>query len=233
MRIVSLVPSSTETLLALGADVVACTRFCEQPQLEHVGGTKNPDVAAIVALAPDLVVLDREENRIEDHDALVAAGLELFVSDVRTVGDGRRVVDDLAAAVGVSVPDHEALPPSAAGGGRRTAFVPIWRRPWMTIGSRTYGASLLSHLGVDLVSVADRTDYPTVELAEIAVARPDLLVIPSEPYVFTDDQVDELSSAVPDAGVVRVDGQDLFWWGSRTVAAVQRLGDQLARFPAG
>ena len=71
MRVVSLVPSSTETLLALAADVVACTRFCEQPDLFHVGGTKNPDIDAIVELRPDLVVMDREENRIEDHDALV------------------------------------------------------------------------------------------------------------------------------------------------------------------
>ena len=69
MRVVSLVPSSTETLLALGVDVVACTRFCEQPAIPHVGGTKNPDIAAIVALAPDLVVLDEEENRREDADA--------------------------------------------------------------------------------------------------------------------------------------------------------------------
>ena len=93
----SLVPSSTETLLALGGDVVACTRFCEQPHLAHVGGTKNPDVAAIVRLAPDLVVMDREENRSEDAAALVDAGLDLFVSDVRTVADAARVVVDLAA----------------------------------------------------------------------------------------------------------------------------------------
>ena len=71
-RLVSLVPSATETLLALGADVVACTRFCEQPAARHVGGTKNPDVAAIVALAPDVVVVDEEENRREDADALAA-----------------------------------------------------------------------------------------------------------------------------------------------------------------
>ena len=103
VRVVSLVPSSTETLLALGADVVACTRFCEQPGLTHVGGTKNPDVDAIVALGPDLVILDREENRIEDHDALVAAGLSVFVSDVRSIDAGVSVVGELDdAKVGVA-----------------------------------------------------------------------------------------------------------------------------------
>ena len=74
MRVVSLVPSVTETLLAWGVDVIACTRFCEQPELLHVGGTKDPDIAAIVALAPDLVVVDREENRREDAEALDGRG---------------------------------------------------------------------------------------------------------------------------------------------------------------
>ena len=81
-RVVSLVPSATETLRAWGVEPVACTRFCEQPDLPTVGGTKDPDVAAIAALAPDLVVVDREENRREDHDALVDAGLAVHVLHV-------------------------------------------------------------------------------------------------------------------------------------------------------
>ena len=74
MRVVSLVPSVTETLLAWGITPVAVTRFCEQPSLRAVGGTKDPDVAAIVELAPDLVVMCHEENRLEDFDALVGRG---------------------------------------------------------------------------------------------------------------------------------------------------------------
>ena len=109
-RVVSLVPSSTETLLALGGDVVACTKFCEQPALRTVGGTKNPDIKTIVALGPDLVVLDREENRIEDHDALVAAGLTVFVSDVRSVDAGIDVVDELAAVLGVPTLARPEIP---------------------------------------------------------------------------------------------------------------------------
>ena len=75
MRVVSLVPSVTETLLAWGVEPVAVTRFCEQPALRAVGGTKDPDIGAIVALAPDLVVVNDEENRREDAEALGAAGL--------------------------------------------------------------------------------------------------------------------------------------------------------------
>ncbi len=180
-RVVSLVPSSTETLLALGAEVVACTRFCEQPDLRHVGGTKNPDVAAIVALAPDLVVLDREENRIEDHDALVAAGLEVFVSDVRSIDAGVRVVAELADAVGVLSPALEAIP-SIDPPIEALAFVPIWRRPWMSISVATYGGSVLRRLGVELVTAEPPIAYPAVELDDVAARAPDLVLVPSEPY---------------------------------------------------
>ena len=235
-RVVSLVPSSTETLLALGADVVACTRFCQQPAIEHVGGTKNPDIGAIVGLAPDVVVLDREENRLEAHDALVAAGLDVFVSDVRTVQDGCEVVAGLAAIAGVATPaDHGAQAPAPAPtiGRRPVAFVPIWRRPWMTIGVRTYGASVLHHLGIDLVLAGDggggdgaggASDYPTVDLEVVAEQRPDLVLVPSEPYDFRPAHLAELAETFgPDTRLVPVDGQDLFWWGIRTPAALRRL----------
>jgi ABC-type Fe3+-hydroxamate transport system substrate-binding protein len=232
VRVVSLVPSSTETLLALGADVVACTRFCEQPDLLHVGGTKNPDLDAIVALQPDVVVMDREENRIEDHDALVEAGVRVFVSDVRSVDDAISLVGDLTALT--HAPDdtytmcqaHRVrVPPT--GSARRTAFVPIWRRPWMSIASGTYGASLLGLLGIDLVTADLADPYPTVELADIAALRPDLVLVPSEPYVFIADHLDELAAAIPGAAIVRIDGQDLFWWGARTPGAVERLSATL------
>jgi ABC-type hemin transport system substrate-binding protein len=225
--VVSLVPSSTETLLALGADVVACTRFCEQPELPHVGGTKNPDIAAVIALAPDLVVLDREENRIDDHDALVAAGLEVYVSEVRSIDAGIDVVAELAAAVGIATPTRPEIPrvdPSV----RAVAFVPIWRRPWMSISAATYGGSLLRRLGIELVDVISEDPYPTLELTDVARSAPDLVLVPSEPYVFSAAHVDELAAALPGAAIQRVDGQDLFWWGIRTPAALHRLAATLA-----
>ena len=229
-RIVSLVPSSTETLLALGADVVACTRFCEQTGLVHVGGTKNPDIAAIIDLAPDVVVLDREENRREDAEALSEAGLELVVSDVRSVADAAAIVVRLAALVGVEPPHEPARVPARAPGDDRrlSAFVPIWRRPWMSINNGTYAGSLLASLGVDLITGDDPASYPVVELEDIARRQPDAVLVPSEPYDFSDDHLDELRTAIPSAWVLRVDGQDLFWWGSRTAGAMRRLSAALA-----
>jgi ABC-type Fe3+-hydroxamate transport system substrate-binding protein len=228
VRVVSLVPSSTETLLALGAEVLACTRFCEQPHLRHVGGTKNPDLDAIVDLQPDIVVMDREENRIEDHDALVEAGVPVFVSDVRSVDDAIALVGDLTALVEAPDDTYERCTASvrrwtSGAAARRTAFVPIWRRPWMSIASGTYGASLLALLGIDLVTADLADPYPTVQLEDMAVLRPDLVLVPSEPYEFTDDHAAELATAFPGAAIVRVDGQDLFWWGARTPAALERL----------
>jgi ABC-type hemin transport system substrate-binding protein len=226
MRVVSLVPSVTETLLAWGIDPVACTRFCEQPRLAHVGGTKDPDIAAIVALQPDLVVLDREENRREDADALTAAGISLHVTHVCSLDDVAPMCRALAAAVGASTAPLEL--PTVQVGSRRSAFVPIWRRPWMSINAATYGASVLNWLGVDLVTATAEVNYPTVELDDMVAARPDLVLLPTEPYPFGDRHLAELAAAFPQAKVALIDGQDLFWWGARTPAAVERLAQSLA-----
>jgi len=132
-RIVSLVPSVTETLLAWGVVPVGVTRFCEQPHLTAVGGTKNPELERIVGLEPDLVVMDEEENRREDAAAL-AASVELHVTAVRSWHDVDGCLDALAAAVGARRPDEERaafhrLDVEATATVRHRAFVPIWRRP--------------------------------------------------------------------------------------------------------
>ena len=229
-RVVSLVPSVTESLLAWSVRPIAVTRFCEHPELPAVGGTKDPDLAAIVALAPDLVVVNDEENRLADADALTAAGLRLHVTHVEAVDDVDPCLDALAAAVEVERPagEREAfgalgsrppLPP--ADRGPRSAFVPIWRRPWMTMNRETYGASVLARLG--LAGLFDDADerYPAVELDQVAARRPDLVLLPSEPYPFRERHRADVAGL--GAEVRFVDGQDLFWWGVRTPAAIDRL----------
>jgi ABC-type Fe3+-hydroxamate transport system substrate-binding protein len=222
MRVVSLVPSVTETLLAWGVVPVACTRFCEQPALRHVGGTKNPDVAAIVDLAPDLVVVDEEENRREDHDALVTAGVPVHVLAIRSVADLDLQLPALAGRVGATwVPLGAVGAPPAAP--VRRAFVPIWRRPWMALGRPTYGASLLDALGYAVVP-ADAGPYPTVELDSVRAVDVDIVLVPSEPYEFRDAHLEELGQVAP---AMRVDGHDLLWWGERTRGALHRLAGLL------
>lgn len=221
MRVVSLVPSITETLLAWGVDVVACSRFCEQPTLVHVGGTKDPDIDAIVALDPDLVVVDREENRREDADALSASGIRVHVTHVTDLVSLRSDLSDLAAVVGAG-PGLGALElpqPDPLG---RTAIVPIWRRPWMLLGADTYGAALLASIGVAVLPAHGSDRYPELDPAAFA-GQVDLVLLPSEPYPFADRHIAEVLALVPDAEVVLVDGRDVLWWGVRTPAAAQRL----------
>lgn len=220
-RVVSLVPSITETLLAWGLPPVAVTRFCEQPALPAVGGTKHPDVAAIVALAPDLVVVNDEENRIEDADALVAAGLTVHDCSPRSAAEVAVALGALADHLDLDVPDElratlvDGPPPLGV-----RAFVPIWRRPWMTLNRETYGSSLLASIGVANVAGGHADRYPTVDLAEVEAAGADVVLAPSEPYAFKPFHLEVLRGLAP---VVEVDGQDLFWWGVRTPAAQRRL----------
>jgi ABC-type Fe3+-hydroxamate transport system substrate-binding protein len=227
-RIVSLVPSVTESLLDWGVTPIAVTRFCEQPGVPTVGGTKDPDVAAITALEPDLVVLCEEENRIEDAERLAAAGLSLHTVTVRSVADVEPELGRLARAVGItpaSTASGVANRPGADPQPRLRAFVPIWRRPWMTLNRDTYGSSLLAALGVDNVFAGEPDRYPTTDLDAAAARRPDVVLLPSEPYPFKERHRAEVEAVV--APVVFVDGQDLFWWGTRTPAARDRLATVL------
>ena len=224
MRVVSLVPSATESLVAWGVDVVACTRFCEQPGLRRVGGTKDPDVPAIIGLRPDLVVLDREENRLEDADALIAAGVPLHITQVTSIEQVGPTLQAMSVAVGV-VPETIRIPPARPIVVR--AFVAIWRRPWMTLNANTYGASVLRHLGVDNVFDDRGERYPVVTLDEVVERAPALVLLPSEPYPFTERHAREVRAALPHAEVRLIDGADLFWWGVRTPAALERLGSAL------
>ena len=223
MRIVSLVPSLTETLSAWGIEPVACTRFCERPDLPHVGGTKDPDVGAIVALGPDLVVVDEEENRVEDARALEAAGVRVFATAVRSVADVAEQLGDLARVVGVDASTLPDAAPQPAVPVRLRAFVPIWRRPWIGLGAGTYGSSLLAAVGVGNVLTGDDR-YPEVALDEVRGLAPDVVLAPSEPYPFRERHLAELSTVAP---ARLVDGQDLFWWGVRTPAALTRLRSEL------
>lgn len=219
MRIVSLVPSATETLRAWGVDPVAVTRFCEQPDLPAVGGTKNPDIGAIVALRPDLVVLDREENRREDAEALAAAGVPLHVLHITAVGDVAPALDGLARSVGAEDVGKGAVVAAGPVVPLIPVWVPIWRRPWMAIGSGTYGSSLLAAAGFD-VRAGGEGRYPQVDLERAASLGAAFVLAPSEPYPFKERHRPELGTVAP---VQLLDGKDLFWWGVRTPGALERL----------
>jgi hypothetical protein len=163
--------------------------------------------------------MDKEENRIEDAEAIERAGLKLLVTHVRSVADVEPTLERLAAAVAVEPSKTTTLAVPAPGVGVRL-WLPIWRRPWMTISSHTYGGSLLEQAGFVNVFGDHHDAYPTVTLEDAASRRPDFVLAPSEPYPFKEKHRVELETVAP---TVYTDGQDLFWWGSRTPDARARL----------
>ena len=184
---------------------------------------------AIVALRPDLVVVNDEENRLEDVDALRSAGVRgprdrgalrgrCRPLPPRPRHRGRHdALDQRARGLPPNRYRFDARRATVRHRRRQAAFVPIWRRPWMTINADTYGSSVLDLLG--LVNVyADAADrYPTVTLDEVAERHPELVLLPSEPYPFKERHLAELAP-LAGADIRFVDGQDLFWWGTRTPA---------------
>ena len=239
MRIVSLCPSLTELVVDLGRgdDLVGRTKFCIHPadlaeRVPSVGGTKDPKVARIVALRPDLVLVNEEENRREDAEALRAAGVPLHVSFPRDADETADMVRDIARALerpteGERIAtdiERRAERVRRAALGRapvRWAYL-IWRDPYMTVNADTFVHAMLSLPGGVNVFADEPTRYPAVDAARLAAAEPDVVLLSSEPFPFRDRHVDELAerSGLPRDRIRLVDGELLSWHGSRTPAGV-------------
>lgn len=217
MRVVSLVPSLTEALEASAPGVVvAATEWCTHPgglDVPRIRGTKNPDLDAIVALAPDVVIANEEENRAPDLDLLRAAGLRVHVTHIRGLDEAFTELAAMLAICGIDLPawlvDAEAawaaLPTPAT---RRRAVIPIWRKPWMAVGSETFTGSLLARLGIDNVLGDSPERYPRFDPAELPAH--DLVVLPDEPYRFT---AGDGPDGFPDVDHWLVSGRLITWYG--------------------
>ena len=229
-RVVSLVPSLTETVAVTAPGLlVGATDWCSHPadlSVERVRGTKNPDVEGVVGLRPDLVLANAEENRVEDLDALRAAGLAVWVTFPRTVPEALVSLHRLLAVCGLDRPswldEAEAAWDSVVVAERRRAVVPIWRRPWMAVGSGTFTGDVLARLGVDNVLGDSPERYPKVVLDELP--EHDLVVLPDEPYRFTPEDGPECFAAPSRC----VSGRHLTWYGPSLVEAPDLLRAQLA-----
>ncbi|MEV4255451.1 helical backbone metal receptor [Spirillospora sp. NPDC049652] len=233
-RIVSLVPSLTESVAATAPEaLVGATDWCSHPaglDVTRVRGTKNPDLEAVRALRPDLVLANAEENRAPDLDLLRAAGLRVWVTDIRTVDDAfTQLRAMLTDGCGLDVPAwleeaerawasvEPASPPLRA-------VIPVWRRPWMVVGRDTFTGDVLRRLGVENL-YADHPDrYPKIPVGELNAARPDLVVLPDEPYAFTAEDGPEAFPGVPCA---LVGGRHLTWYGPSLAEAPRVLRGQL------
>jgi ABC-type Fe3+-hydroxamate transport system substrate-binding protein len=236
MRLVSLCPSLTETVFSLGrgADLVGRSKFCVHPApavdaIERVGGTKNPKIERIVALRPDLVLMNDEENRREDAEALAAAGVRVLSSFPRDVPTAAAAVRELGARIGAADAGArlaDAILRAAAALPRRApvrfAYL-VWRRPYMAVGDDTYISALLAAAGgVNALAAPGRGRYFEVTAAELAAAAPDLLLLSSEPFPFAARHAEDLvaETRLAPARVRLCDGELLSWHGARTVAGL-------------
>jgi ABC-type hemin transport system substrate-binding protein len=235
-RVVSLVPSLTEAVASCAPRVlVGATSWCSHPAdlaVTRIGGTKNPDVAKVVALAPDVVLANEEENRPADLDAMRAAGLAVWVTRIQDLPEALGSLGRLLT-IACRLPRPAWLDAAAAAWGRvptvparpgRTAVVPIWRRPWMVLGRDTFAGDLLARLGVGNVYAGHGERYPRIGIEQIRGAGADLVVLPDEPYRFSASDGPE---AFPGRPTALVSGRHLTWYGPSLTEAPAVLGRQL------
>jgi ABC-type Fe3+-hydroxamate transport system substrate-binding protein len=259
-KIVSLVPSDTHSLVALGAEarVVGRTRFCHDALAARVvGGTKDVDVDAVLALEPDLIIANQEENARPPLEKLADLRLPLFVSLPRRAADGIAHLARLARMLRVDreppvvelVRRGYALFRDRHPAPRVTVATLIWNEPLMTMNADTFGADMLAAAGAgnafadrqrlyplaaDLGKTAAAESagrdvrYPRIAIDELAAKAPDVVLLPDEPYAWSDEEAAAIAAAVRGARVVKTDGKDLFWYGAWTVDALPRLRHLIA-----
>ncbi len=236
MRIVSLCPSITESLVALGlgGSLVGVTRYCVHPRealegIPRVGGTKNPDLEAIAALEPELVLCNAEENRDADVDEL-SRRYRVDVSHPTRVDEVAPLLRRLGELTGAGVVAEgwaraleERLAAVRAGRTVRFAYL-IWKGPWMAAAAGTYISDLLETFGGENAFPASSGPWPKTGEEQLSALDPELLVLPDEPFPFGDTDRAYWKRILPAARVVLVPGEDFCWHGVRTLRGLTAAG---------
>jgi len=253
-RIVSLVPSWTETLFALGLgrEVVGVTRYCVEPKgavdaVTKIGGTKNPEIRKIAELQPDLVIANAEENRREDIEQLRAAGIAVFTTYPRKISTAVESLLKLGNVIGRTaeagamardiVRSVSEIETSVGVWSklRFRVFCPIWKNPWMSFNADTYAHDVLRMLGYSNIYANAGERYPRTTLPEAIDLRPDFVLLPDEPYEFKARDVEELKPQLPAAlsrRMLLINGRDLHWYGVHMVTGLKSLSALLSRVRA-
>jgi ABC-type Fe3+-hydroxamate transport system substrate-binding protein len=224
-RVVSLVPSLTDAIETTQPGLLTgATDYCTHPadlNVPRVGGSKYPNVDAVLDLRPDLVVANAEENRPEDVARIRADGIPVWVTTAAaTVPEGLGSVRRLLTqGLGLAEPpwlvaaeDTWRTPLTRWA----TAIIPVWRRPWIVVGRDTFAGDVLHRLGVANAYATHPDRYPRPPLTELNEAGADLVVLPDEPYEFTATDGPEAFPGMPYA---LVNGRHLTWCGPSLVEA--------------
>ena len=248
--------------------LVGRTDYCITPPavtaIPSVGGTKNPRVREILALSPDLVLANQEENTRGDLETIAQAGVRVLVAFPKRVAEGLAHLARLARILGVEDGARDLVKAGYAALREAEAkrsvtaplrtVCPIWMDPLMTINGDTFISDMLDLAGAQNV-FADRqrryplaadlgrapprpaekvegrdTRYPRVTMDEVDLRAPELVLLPDEPHPFSEEDAKVFllrdTPAARRGAVVRTGGQDLCWYGSRSVDDV---GDGAAR----
>jgi len=229
-RIVSLVPSQSELLIDLGLEelMIGVTKFCVHPigmkeRVGQIGGTKTVKINKVLALKPDLVIGNKEENLQSDIEAL-EQHVPVWMSDIHDLESALEMIQLiglLTEKVQVTLPlittirqEFNDLKQFTSSKNLLKTLYLIWRKPFMAAGSGTFIDDCLQHCG--LVNCLEDSRYPVVDLEQV---NPELILLSSEPYPFQEKHIAELQRLFPAAKVVLVDGEYFSWYGSRMLAA--------------
>jgi ABC-type Fe3+-hydroxamate transport system substrate-binding protein len=223
-RIVSLVPSQTELLFDLGLveRVVGITKFCVHPEewfrtKSRIGGTKQLDFEAILALNPDLIIANKEENNKEDIERL-EKNFPVWVSDVNDLDSALEMIRLIAE---LTKTDSSKLTQEIQSGfsqlmpiqpQKKTLYL-IWKNPYMASGNDTFINDLMQRCGLENMVTDNR--YPELDETEIARLNPEVILLSSEPFPFKNKHIQELQNLLPNATIKLVDGEMFSWYGSR------------------
>ncbi|WP_207426892.1 helical backbone metal receptor [Pedobacter sp. SYSU D00535] len=233
-RIISLVPSHTETLYDLGLSdrIVGVTKFCIRPTkellaVEKVGGTKRLDLYKIKQLKPDLIIANKEENTREEIEKLMQQ-YPVWISDIYTLEDATSMITSVGEIVGREVAARQIAMEIERGFETlrplrqplRVAYF-IWKNPHMVAAKNTFIDHILSLAGFENFFNQDR--YPVLEEDELRRANPDVVFLSSEPYPFSNKHLEEFSELFPHSKLVLVDGEMFSWYGSRLKSTPQYL----------
>jgi ABC-type Fe3+-hydroxamate transport system substrate-binding protein len=235
-RIISIVPSQTELLFDLGLneEIIGVTKFCIHPSDKvkskiKIGGTKVLDIKLIKELNPDLIIGNKEENERRQVEALMAH-FPVWMSDIANLDGATDMIKRVGRLAGKNT-EAETMTKfiranfdtlSITGRRLRVAYL-IWRRPYIVAAKGTFIDDMLQKCG--LMNAFDTERYPEVTADQLIDARPDVILLSSEPYPFKEKHIDEFRSLLPNSIVKLVDGEAFSWYGSRLLHAPAYFND--------
>lgn len=229
-NIISTVPSQTELLLDLNLNVIGRTKYCIHPSnkikdIPKIGGTKNLNIQKIIALKPDIIIANKEENTQEQIEELIKY-FPVFISDITNLESAM----DMIYSVGLltnKAEESELIINQIKHSfnllnrisGKKVCYL-IWKNPYMSIGADTFIHDMIQKMGLENICI-NETRYPQISIDFIQSNKPDYIFLSSEPYPFKQKDIDDLQSFSPDSKIILVDGEMFSWYGSRLLKSVE------------